>query len=96
MKETIKLAVALKYEDSGDDAPMVTASGRGQIAEKMIQTAQEEKVPVYEDPSLAQVLASRDINTEIPPQLYQAVAEVIAFVWRLDNKYSGKTGISND
>lgn len=96
MKETIKLAVALKYEDDGDDAPKVIASGRGQIAEKMIQTAQDVKVPVYEDSSLAQVLASLDMGTEIPPQLYQAVAEVIAFVWRLDNKYSGKTGITND
>ena len=96
MKETIKLAVALKYEDSGDDAPQVIASGRGEIAQKIIETAREEQVPVYEDAGLAGVLASLEIGTEIPPELYKAVAEVIAFVWRLDQQYAGKTGRADD
>jgi flagellar biosynthesis protein len=96
MKKAVKLAVALKYEDDSDEAPMVIASGRGDIADKMIQTARQESIPIYEDSSLAQVLTSLEMGTAIPPELYQAVAEVIAFVWRLDGKYSGKTGGAND
>jgi len=89
MKEPVKLAVALKYEDEGAEAPVVIASGRGEIAEKILEMAHQEKVPVYKDQSLAQVLTSLEMGTEIPPELYQAVAQVIAFVWQIDKKYSG-------
>jgi len=92
VKELIKLAVALKYEDDGGDAPVVVASGRGEIAEKILEMAHQEKVPIYKDQSLAQVLASLELGTEIPPELYQAVAQVIAFVWKIDEKYSGGNG----
>ena len=92
MKEPVKLAVALKYADDGPEAPVVIASGRGEIAEKILEMAQKEKVPVYKDQSLAQVLASLEMGTEIPPELYQAVAQVIAFVWQLDQKYAGERG----
>lgn len=88
MKKSIKLAVALKYEDDGTEAPVVIASGRGEIAEKILQIAQMEKVPVHQDGSLVQVLAELEVDTEIPPELYQAVAQIIAFVWQLDQKYS--------
>jgi flagellar biosynthesis protein len=96
VKEPVKLAVALKYADDGADAPVVIASGRGEIAEKILQAAQKEKVPVYKDQSLAQLLASLEMGTEIPPELYQAVAQVIAFVWQLDKKYSGGNGGTRD
>ena len=96
MKEPVKLAVALKYKDEGENAPVIVASGRGEIADRIIQIAKDENVPVYEEPSLAQVLASLEMATEIPPELYQAVAQVIAFVWRLDRKYSGGNGGPND
>jgi len=95
MKESVKLAVALKYEDDGENAPVIVASGRGEIADRIIQTAKDIKVPVYEDSSLAQVLVSLEMGTEIPPELYQAVAQVIAFVWGLDRKYSAGNGGSN-
>jgi flagellar biosynthesis protein len=88
MKKPIKLAVALKYENDEQEAPVIVASGRGDIAEKILATAQRGKVPVYQDESLAQVLASLETGTEVPPELYQAVAQVIAFVWKMDNKYS--------
>jgi len=88
VKKSIKLAVALKYEDDGTEAPVVIASGRGEIAEKILQIAQMEKVPVHQDGSLVQVLAELEVDTEIPPELYQAVAQIIAFVWQLDQKYS--------
>ena len=96
MKEPVKLAVALKYADDGLEAPVVIASGRGEIAEKILEMAHQEKVPVYKDQSLAQVLASLEMGTEIPPELYQAVAQVIAFVWQIDEKYSGGNGGTRD
>ena len=96
MKKPVKLAVALKYEDDNQEAPVIIASGRGDIAEKIIAAAQKEEVPVYEDQSLAQVLASLEMGTEIPPELYQAVAQVIAFVWQIDHKYSGENGATRD
>ncbi len=89
MKKSVKLAVALKYEEDGElEAPIIVASGRGEIAEKILATARQENIPVYQEPSLAQVLTSLELGTEIPPELYQAAAQVIAFVWQLDKKYS--------
>lgn len=88
MKRPIKLAVALKYENDEQEAPVMIASGRGEIADKIISTAQQENVPVYQDQPLAQILASLETGTEIPPELYQAVAQIIAFVWKIDRKYS--------
>ncbi len=92
MKKDIKLAAALKYEEDGSGAPIVIASGRGEIAENILQIAQKEKVPVYKDQSLAQLLVSMEMGTEIPEELYQAVAPIIAFVWQIDKKYSGESG----
>ncbi|SMB82534.1 flagellar biosynthesis protein [Desulfonispora thiosulfatigenes DSM 11270] len=86
MKKVQKLAVALKYTEN-DSAPTVVASGKGAIAETILKRAQEENIPAYEDENLAKVLTSVEIGTEIPPELYQAVAGVIAFVWGLDKKY---------
>ncbi|MEA4924171.1 MAG: EscU/YscU/HrcU family type III secretion system export apparatus switch protein [Syntrophomonadaceae bacterium] len=88
MDKPVKLAVALKYEDDGNGTPVVIASGRGEIAEKILQAALQEQVPVHQDASLAQLLAQLEMGTEIPPELYQAVAQVIAFVWRMDQKYA--------
>lgn len=96
MKKPVKLAAALKYVEDEMEAPVVVACGRGAIAEKIIQTAAAEKVPVYRDPSLAQLLASMETGTEIPPELYPAVARIIAFVWQLDEKYAGKIGAVSD
>ena len=88
MKKPVKLAVALKYEGDGQEAPLIVASGRGECAEKILAVARQEKVPVYEEQSLAQVLASLEMGTQIPPELYQAVAQVIAFIWQIDKKYA--------
>lgn len=87
MKKPVKLAVALQYEADKQEVPVIIASGRGEIAEKILAAAQQEKVPVYQDQSLVQVLTSLELGTAIPPELYQAVAQVIAFVWRMDQKY---------
>lgn len=79
-------AVALKYDRKKDKAPRVIAKGRGNIAEKIIDIAKEHNVPLYEDKNLIQVLEALDLETNIPPELYRAVAEVLAFIYRLNGK----------
>ena len=79
-------AVALKYDRKKNNAPRVTAKGRGEIAEKIIEVARAHNVPLYEDKNLIQILEALDLETEIPPELYRAVAEVLAFIYRLNSK----------
>ena len=79
-------AVALKYEMDKDAAPRVVAKGKDFIAEKIIETARAHNVPLYEDKNLVQVLEALDLDTQIPPELYRAVAEVLAFIYRLNGK----------
>jgi len=79
-------AVALKYNGKKDKAPRVVAKGRGAIAEKIIDIAKEHHVPLYEDKNLIQILEALDLETEVPPELYRAVAEVLAFIYRLNGK----------
>ena len=79
-------AVALKYHRQTDSAPRVLAKGRGEIAEKIIEVAKAHNVPLYEDKNLVQILEALDLETEIPPELYRAVAEVLAFIYRLNGK----------
>ena len=79
-------AVALKYDRKNDNAPRVIAKGRGEIAEKILAVAKEHNVPLYEDKNLIQVLEALDLETEIPAELYRAVSEVLAFIYRLNGK----------
>jgi flagellar biosynthesis protein len=79
-------AVALKYEKEKDAAPRIVAKGRGSVAEKIIETARAHNVPLHEDKNLVQVLEALDLETEIPPELYRAVAEVLACIYRLNGK----------
>jgi len=78
-KNQVKTAVALSYE-AGDAAPKVVASGRGIIAERIIEKAKESNVAVHEDSKLANTLANLEIGEMIPPELYEVVAEVLVFV----------------
>jgi flagellar biosynthesis protein len=79
-------AVALKYDAKKDSAPKVIAKGRGNLAEKIIEVAKAHNVPLYEDKNLVQILEALELETEIPPGLYRAVAEVLAFIYRLNSK----------
>ena len=79
-------AVALKYDNKKNKAPRVIATGRGDIAEKIIEVAKAHNVPLYEDKNLAQLLEALELETEIPPELYRAVAEVLAFIYRLNGR----------
>jgi flagellar biosynthesis protein len=73
---------ALRYERGTDRAPRVVARGEGHIAERILAVARESGIPIHEDRELVQVLAKLDIDSEIPLEVYQAVAEVLAFLYR--------------
>lgn len=79
-----KLAVALSY-DIDEVAPKVIATGKGILAEKIIDKAQEAKIPVYEDKKLANTLSKLELGDAIPPELYGVVAEILVFVDRVDS-----------
>lgn len=85
-KIEIKKAVALKYERGKDAAPKVTAKGTGLIAERILEIAQKEGIPITEDPDLVTALARLDFHDQIPPELYRAVAEILAFAYSINNK----------
>ena len=84
--EDIEKAVALKYDKKETDAPEVIAKGKGVIAEQIIAIAKKNKVPIYPDRDLLQVLEALDLNFEIPPELYRAVAEVLVFIYDMNKK----------
>jgi flagellar biosynthesis protein len=77
-------AVALRYDKDKDHAPKVIAKGRGEIAEKILEIAKAHNLPLYEDKNLVQILEALELETAIPPELYRAVAEVLAFIYRLN------------
>lgn len=80
------IAVALEYEHGKDQVPRVTASGRGAIAEKILEKAREHGIAIEGNPLLAEALAGVGLDEEIPEELYRAVAEVIGFVLRAAGK----------
>lgn len=91
MSNTIKKkAVALGYNRKKDNAPKVVASGSGEIANNIIKLAKEHKIPIKEDPDLIEILSKVEVNQEIPPNLYKAVAEVFSFLYKLTNKKGEK------
>ena len=83
-REEKRAAVALRYDVDRDRAPLVLASGRGPVADEILRIAEENKIPLYEDRELASLLAKLELDTEIPPELYILVAEVLFFVYKLD------------
>ena len=77
------IAVALRYAPPEDTAPVVVAKGGGFTARKIIEVAEEHGIPVREDPNLVKMLATLDLNDEIPQEIYAAVAHILAFVHRV-------------
>ena len=78
-------ATALRYTE-GDNSPEVVATGRGEIARKILEAAEEAGVPVRRDPALVEALGKLDVGQAIPPELYIAVAEALVWAYRLDAK----------
>ena len=87
-KETPEKAAALRYEYGEDPAPRVVAKGRGKVAHKIVELAKAHDVPLVEDRNLVAVLEALDVDTDIPADLYQAVAEVLVFVYGLNRRAS--------
>lgn len=82
-QEKPKQAIALAY-DPDEEAPKVIASGRGELAERIIERAKEVDVPVHRDDKLADTLSRLEIGDMIPPELYEVVAEILVFVDAMD------------
>lgn len=90
MNDQRKKAVALSYDPDREDAPHVSAKGRGEVAEHIIRIAEENDVPIREDGSLVALLAELDVHETIPSDLFEVVAEIFAFIYRLDQSCADK------
>ena len=86
-KPRFQKAVALRYRPDRDQAPKVSAKGSGRVAEKIIQLARDHGIPIHEDPALVEVLSQLDLHQEIPPTVYVVVAEILAFVYSLHQRW---------
>lgn len=82
--DTVREAIALAYQQT-DAAPRVVARGKGLVAEQIIARAKEHGVYVHESPELVALLTQVDIDEHIPPQLYMAIAELLAWLYRVEN-----------
>jgi flagellar biosynthesis protein len=85
-EKPMKRAAALKYDQAKNMAPRVVAKGKGHMAEQIIQVARANNVPLHEDKNLANVLEALELESQIPAELYRAVAEVLVFIYRLNGK----------
>ncbi len=86
-----KKAVALKYRTDKDAAPVIIASGYGDIAEGIINIAEKQGIPVYRDDSAASLLCMLDVGASIPPELYQVVAEIYCKILMIASQNNEKT-----
>lgn len=78
------IAISLKYD--GDTAPKVTAKGQGVIAEQIIALAKEHDIPIQQNPELSALLSQVELDQQIPPELYEAVVQVLLFAYEVSNK----------
>ena len=84
-----QLAVALGYEPGVDAAPVVLARGKGRMAERILAAAKKARVPIRNDRDLVEALARLDLGDVIPEELYLAVAEILAFIYRINRDARG-------
>ena len=80
-----RFAIALEYD--GKSAPVVTARGHHEVADEILQIAQQEKIPIHEDEELTLLLSQLDLGDHIPEALYVVIAEVLSFAYRLSGKH---------
>ncbi len=74
-----KKAVALSYDEKKDVAPIIVASGMGHLAEKIVEVARENKVPVYEDNSLSTILTQLELGSPVPTEVYEAIVGIYVY-----------------
>lgn len=89
-QKTDMQAAALKYDMGRDSAPLIVGLGQGYVAQKMLETAEENKIPIVEDESLLSVLNRFSAGDEIPEELYQVVAQILVFIGKLDGSAAGR------
>ena len=78
-------AAALKYNIEEDNAPNLVAKGTGELAKKIIAQAEENNIPIKEDEDIVQVLLQLELGADIPEELYQAVAEILSFIFEMED-----------
>jgi flagellar biosynthesis protein len=86
MNDEQEKAAALNYRKGIDSAPTVVAKGKGLVARKIISLARKNGVPIHEDRNLVEILSTIDVYDEIPTELYKAVAEILAYLYRMSGK----------
>lgn len=91
-KIPVKQAAALTYDAGSGGAPVITALGRGLVAEKILEKARESNVPIVSDGLLAQALGQMDVGDEIPREFYAIVAQILVEVGRMDREYGDRNG----
>ncbi|MGM9927498.1 MAG: EscU/YscU/HrcU family type III secretion system export apparatus switch protein [Bacillus sp. (in: firmicutes)] len=91
MSEKRKGAIVLKYDQENDNAPKLVGKGKGKIAESIIELAKDNDIPIQEDASLTELLGKLNINESIPSELYEAVAEVFAYIYNVDREVGKRT-----
>lgn len=86
-KQDLKIpeAAALKYDIEQDEAPNLIAKGKGELAKKIIAQAEENNIPIEEDKDIVEILLQLELGTEIPEELYQAVAEILSFIFEVED-----------
>ena len=89
-EKKITRAAAISYDPNEQDVPIMAAFGEGYLAKKIVEIAKESGIPVLPDPSLSSMLSKISVGDEISPELYEAVAKVLAFVSEVDNSYKEK------
>ncbi|WP_010250364.1 EscU/YscU/HrcU family type III secretion system export apparatus switch protein [Acetivibrio cellulolyticus] len=89
-KDKVKQVAALKYSPQSNRAPEIIGLGSGEIAEKIIEKAKENDIPIYKNDELASTLSHFKIGDEIPPELYEVVAEILVFVSNIDKRFGDK------
>lgn len=86
MNEKQNKAAALNYRSGIDSAPRLVAKGRGLVADKIVALAKEHGIPIHEDKNMVEILSTLNLYEEIPPDLYKAVAEILAFIYKMSSK----------
>lgn len=90
LHQKLKLAVALKYRQDLDVAPMVVATGKGVLAQAILKKAAEAGIPIHPDSELADMLSEVEVGDSIPEELYEVVAQIMAMVYRMDSALARK------
>lgn len=90
----IKKAAALRYQPGLDTNPKMIGAGQGKIAERILELAREHEIPIHEDADLVEILANLQPGDDIPPATYVVVAEILAFIYKI-NETAGQTSTAS-